>query len=70
MARTTTCPREADLLALAVGDEPPPRLLAHLESCPPCRVVVRRLRAEVLYLRSAPGARATASPSLANGEDR
>lgn len=69
MARTIPCPREADLLALAVGDEPPPRLLAHLESCPSCRVLVRRLRAEVLCLRSAPDSAAAglSTGSHANG---
>lgn len=72
MARTTACPREADLLALAVGDEPPPELLAHLDSCPRCWTRVRRLKAEVLCLRAAPGSTTTTttaatSSSLANG---
>ncbi len=52
MPRTIACPKETDLLALAAGDEPPPRLLAHLEACPRCRVLTRRLRAEILCLRS------------------
>jgi len=55
MPRMIACPKEADLLALAAGDDPPARLLAHLDSCPRCRVLTRRLRAEILCLRSCRG---------------
>lgn len=52
MLRTIACPKETDLLALAAGDEPSAGLLAHLDSCPSCRGLIRRLRIEIARLRS------------------
>ncbi|WP_165073245.1 cupin domain-containing protein [Paludisphaera rhizosphaerae] len=53
MNRTTACPEESQLLALAAGStDVPPSLRPHIESCPTCLRNLRRLRAEIVHLRA------------------
>lgn len=53
MNRTTACPEESQLLALAAGStDVPPSLRPHVEACPACLREVRRLRAEIVHLRA------------------
>jgi predicted Ser/Thr protein kinase len=46
------CPGDAELLAVAAGDEPPPDLRAHLADCSRCRERLDRFGAEVALLQS------------------
>jgi hypothetical protein len=54
MPSSPTCPNEAELLALAAGEEPAPGLGAHLAECPWCRERLEQLNAEVAVLRRRP----------------
>jgi len=67
MLRTIACPKEPELLALAAGDEPSAGLLAHLDSCPTCRQLIHRLRAEIARLRSSCAPAPQPSPPTAPG---
>ena len=53
MNRTTACPEESQLLALAADStDVPPSLWPHVENCPACLRKIRRLRAEIFHLRA------------------
>jgi len=66
MATTLVCPEEAELLALAAGEEPSEELRAHLSRCPTCPGRLEQLKAELAELREgAPGA--PLSPATASG---
>ncbi len=49
---TTPCPDQSVLLALAAEDVAAPEDRSHVAACPSCRRTLRRLRAEVVHLRS------------------
>ncbi len=52
MPRTVACPDGSDLLALAAEGVAPPGVSRHVEVCPACRRRLRRLKAELVHLRS------------------
>lgn len=52
MTRTTACPDESDLLALAAEGVAAPAVRSHVDACRSCLRKLRRLKAEVVHLRS------------------
>jgi len=69
MPSSLTCPAEAELLAVAAGEEPSEELRAHLSRCPTCPGRLEQLKAELAALRErapeAPLSPATASEPAA-----
>lgn len=53
MMRTIACPDGSDLLALAAEGAAPPGVRRHVDACTSCLRRLRRLKAELLQLRSA-----------------
>ena len=51
MPSSLTCPEEAELLAVAAGEEPPDELRMHLSGCPHCRERLGQLDLEVAMFR-------------------
>jgi anti-sigma factor RsiW len=57
MPSILTCPDEAELLAVAAGDEVSDDVRRHLEQCPRCPELVQHYRSLVAVLRNGePGA--------------
>ena len=54
MVSSPTCPGDAELLALVVGEEPSEELREHLDACPKCLGRLERLRTEVAVVRERP----------------
>ena len=52
MPSSLTCPEEAELLALAMGEPVPAEVAAHLAECPSCQSRLEQLKAEVALLRA------------------
>src|SRR5208283_2769681 len=52
MPSSLTCPDEAELPALAMGDPGPAEVTAHLAGCPSCQSRLEQLKAEVVLLRA------------------
>ncbi|OJW17831.1 MAG: hypothetical protein BGO49_30510 [Planctomycetales bacterium 71-10] len=74
MTRTTACPDGSDLLALATEGVAAPAVRSHVDACRSCLRKLRRLKAEVVHLRSSMGrhlgpAPATVVPRSAAGGD-
>ena len=53
MPSSLTCPDDAELLAVAAGEEPSAELREHLADCSSCRSRLERFRAELALLREA-----------------
>ena len=51
MPSSLTCPDDADLLAVAAGEEPSEELQKHLEECSSCSVRLDRFRSEFELFR-------------------
>src|SRR6516165_4453777 len=51
MPSSLTCPGDADLLAVAAGEEPSEELQKHLEECRSCSVRLDRFRSEFELFR-------------------
>jgi predicted Ser/Thr protein kinase len=51
MTSSLTCPDDAELLAIAAGEEPPAELQRHLDGCPRCGARLERYKAEVAAFR-------------------
>lgn len=68
MSPTSPCPDEAVLLALAADDAAAPEVRSHVAACASCRRKLRRLKAEILHLRSSIKlAPKPAPPAVPNG---
>ena len=52
MPSSLTCPDDAELLALAMGDPVPAEVTAHVAGCPSCQSRLEQLKAEVALLRA------------------
>ncbi len=65
MVSSPTCPDDAELLAVVVGEEPSEELREHLDACPKCLGRLERLRIEVAVVRERPR-KALLSPSTAS----
>jgi hypothetical protein len=52
MPSSLTCPEEAELLALAMGDPAAAEVTAHLAGCASCQSRLERLKADVELLRA------------------
>ena len=52
MPSSLTCPEEAELLALAMGDPVPAEVAAHVAECASCQSRLEQLKAEVALLRA------------------
>jgi serine/threonine protein kinase len=52
MTTVVACPKETELLVLAMGDPVAEQVMAHVERCVSCRTRLDRLRAEVAHLRA------------------
>jgi hypothetical protein len=63
MTSSLTCREDAELLAVAAGEEPSEELRKHLDECPSCSARLARYRAEVELFRQE--ALALSSPPLA-----
>ncbi len=63
MPSSLTCPEEAELLALAMGDPVPAEVTAHVAGCPSCQSRLEQLKAEVALFRAG-GQDAFLSPSI------
>lgn len=59
MTTTLTCPDEAELLALAIGEPVAAAVTAHVGGCARCRARLEKLQAEVALLRQNHGHRTT-----------
>jgi len=66
MATNLMCPEEAELLALAAGEEPSAELRAHVSRCPECPGRLERLKAELAELRAG-APQAPLSPATVSG---
>jgi predicted Ser/Thr protein kinase len=65
MPSSLTCPEEAELLALAMGDPVPAEVTAHLAGCASCQTRLEQFKAEVALLRADPQAGSfSPSPSI------
>ncbi len=51
MPSSLTCPEEAELLAVAAGEEPRDELRMHLSGCPLCRERLGQLNLEIAMFR-------------------
>jgi hypothetical protein len=51
MPSSLTCPEEAELLAVAAGEEASNELRMHLAGCPLCRERLGRLAADIAMLK-------------------
>ena len=57
MPSSLTCPEDAELLALAMGEPVPAEVTAHLAGCASCQARLDRFQADVAILRAnRPGA--------------
>ncbi len=54
MPSSLTCPEDAELLAVAAGEEPSETLQAHLNDCARCRERLGHVRSELSLLRESP----------------
>src|SRR5262245_43566239 len=55
MPSSATCPEDANLLGLALGEPGPAEVPAHVAECPDCQERLERLRAELAIFRAAAG---------------
>jgi hypothetical protein len=51
MPSSLTCPEEAELLAVAAGEDPSVELRMHLSGCPLCRELLGKLEFDIALLK-------------------